>query len=533
MEKLYYNGTIITMEAEGETVEAILIKDGTIQALGLLEEMKSLASDSVELIDLVGKTLMPAFIDSHGHASMVGQMSSAVDLSECETFDEIVEELKAYKEKSGVTSEGLIMGFGYDHNFLQGEKHPTKEYLNEVSTEIPIYLLHTSAHMGCANDALLALVNITAEMPNPQGGVIGRVEGSNEPNGYLEEAGMMAAYGVLGQRIKFDLFSAMEKTQALYLSNGVTTVQDGAAGKDNVKMFATLAGMNKLKLDVVSYVMIGEESDEILEEHKAFVNQYVNGFKIGGYKAVLDGSPQGKSAWLTKPYENSGDYCAYSWMKDEEVALLMKKAVADNHQILVHCNGDAAGDQFLSTYTKAIDESDNPNKMELRPVMIHCQTAREDQLDIMKKYKMIPSIFVGHVYYWGDVHLKNLGQERGENVSPVAWALDRGLIVNFHQDTPVTKPKMLHTIWAAVNRVTRGGIVSGAHQRCSVYEAMKAVTINAAYGYFEEDTKGSLREGKKADLVILDKNPMKVPSMEIKDIQVLETIKEGITVYIK
>lgn len=533
MEKLFYNGDIITMEAEGEMVEAILIKDGSILAVGLLDEVKKVASEDVIMVDLDGKTLMPSFIDSHGHASMVGQMSSAVDLSECETFEEIVEELIAYKEKSGVTPEGLIMGFGYDHNFLPDEKHPTKEYLNQVSTDIPIYLLHTSAHMGCANDALLTLVNITSDTPNPQGGVIGRVEGTMEPNGYLEEAGMMAAYAVLGERIQFELFTAMEKAQDLYLSNGVTTAQDGAAGKDNVKMFAALAGMNKLKMDIVSYVMIDTNVDALLEENKAFTKDYVNRFRIGGYKAVLDGSPQGKSAWLTKPYENSGDYCAYSWSKDEEVEAMMKKAITDHKQVLVHCNGDAAGDQFLNAYTKAVDESEDPDKMELRPVMIHCQTAREDQLDIMADYKMVPSIFVGHVYYWGDVHLKNLGEERGANVSPVAWALDRGLIVNFHQDTPVTKPKMLHTIWTAVNRMTRGGIISGAHQRCSVYEAMKAVTINAAYGYFEEDSKGSLREGKRADLVILDKNPMRVPSMDIKDIQVLETIKDGECVYSK
>lgn len=541
MAKIYYNGSIITMEAEGDMTQAVLVAGGKIKAIGSIEEVQEVAQNEagvradneVEMIDLHGNTLMPSFIDSHGHVSMVGQMSSAVDLSECETFEEIVQELIAFKQQSGVTKDGLIMGFGYDHNFLPGEKHPTKEYLNQVSDEIPIYILHTSAHMGCANDALLSLINITSDTLNPQGGLIGRVEGSQEPNGYLEEAGMMAAYGVLGQRIKFDLFDAMEKAQEQYLSNGVTTVQDGAAGKDSVKMMTTLSMMSKLKLDVVSYVMIGDDSDDILQENKAYVNQYVNGFKIGGYKAVLDGSPQGKSAWLTKPYENSDGYCAYSWMKDDEVEGLMKKAVADNHQILVHCNGDAAGDQFLSSYTKAIDESNNSNKMNLRPVMIHCQTAREDQLDVMVEYKMIPSIFVGHVYYWGDVHLKNLGVDRGINVSPVASALKRGLVVNFHQDTPVTKPKMLHTIWTAVNRMTRGGMILGEHQRCSVYEALKAVTINAAYAYFEEGTKGSIKVGKRADLVVLDKNPMNVPKMEIKDIQVLETIKDGMTVYKK
>ncbi|MFI3213360.1 MAG: amidohydrolase family protein, partial [Eubacteriales bacterium] len=284
MAKLYYNGTILTMEGENKTAEAVLVEDGQIIAVGTLAEVKDVSSENVEQINLEGKTLMPSFIDPHGHVSMVAQMSSAADLSECDTFEEIVETLKAHQEKYQITADSLIMGFGYDHNFLPEEKHPTKEFLNQVSEEVPIFVLHTSGHMGCANDALLSLINVTEDTPNPQGGVIGRVEGTMEPNGYLEEGGMMAAYAVLGARIKFDLMTAMTQAQEMYLSNGVTTVQDGAAGKDTVKMMTAMSMMKQLKLDVVSYVMMADDTDEIMTENKDFVKQYVNGFKIGGYK---------------------------------------------------------------------------------------------------------------------------------------------------------------------------------------------------------------------------------------------------------
>ncbi len=203
----------------------------------------------------------------------------------------------------------------------------------------------------------------------------------------------------------------------------------------------------------------------------------------------------------------------------------------ENRQLLVHCNGDAASEQFLNAYEKAIAESSNPNKDNLRPVMIHCQTVRNDQLDRMAKLNMIPSIFVGHVYYWGDVHMRNFGPERGHHISPVKDALDRGMVINFHQDTPITKPNMLHSVWAAVNRISRGGNVIGEDQKIGVYDALKAVTINAAYEYFEEDSKGSIKEGKRADLVILSDDPMAVDPTAIKDIQVLETIKDGKTIY--
>ena len=149
----------------------------------------------------------------------------------------------------------------------------------------------------------------------------------------------------------------------------------------------------------------------------------------------------------------------------------------------------------------------------------------------MAKLKMLPSIFIGHVYYWGDIHMKNFGPQRGHRISPAKDALDRGLIINFHQDTPVTKPNMLHSVWAAVNRISRMGNVIGEDQKIGVYDALKAVTINAAYAYFEEDSKGSLKVGKRADLVILDKSPMAVAPMEIKDIRVMETIKDGKTIY--
>ena len=146
---------------------------------------------------------------------------------------------------------------------------------------------------------------------------------------------------------------------------------------------------------------------------------------------------------------------------------------------------------------------------------------------------MIPSFFVGHTYYWGDIHLKNLGSERGNKISPVNTAGKMGLIYNFHQDSPVTKPNMLHSVWCAVNRETRMGKETGKDERVSVYDALKAVTINAAYAYFEEAEKGTIEVNKKADFVILDANPLTVAPYDIKDISVLKTIKDDEVVWSK
>ncbi len=257
---------------------------------------------------------------------------------------------------------------------------------------------------------------------------------------------------------------------------------------------------------------------------------YKDHVKIGGYKLVLDGSPQGRSAWMSEPYLGGEEgYCSYPWMEDAKVEKYVQQAVSEHRQILAHCNGDAASEQFLNAYEKALEIT--CIKDDLRPVMIHCQTVRNDQLDRMAQLHMIASVFVGHVWYWGDVHKRNFGEKRGNHISPVKDALKRGIHVNFHQDTPVTKPDMLHSVWCAVNRLSRGNDVIGADQKISVYDALRAVTIEAAYEYFEEDTKGSIEVGKRADLVILDQSPLDIDPMKIKEIKVLETIKDGITVF--
>ena len=272
---------------------------------------------------------------------------------------------------------------------------------------------------------------------------------------------------------------------------------------------------------------------ELLKEKFAnCLKRYNNHVKMGGYKTFLDGSPQGRTAWMRTPYlGNEKDYYAYGVQKDEEIESKFEKALREDMQILVHCNGDAASQQFLNQYRIAKERTHSNNN--IRPVMIHAQLLAEDQLDDLKALGIMPSFFVAHVYYWGDIHIKNYGMERASKISLAKSAQDKGILYTFHQDAPVIDPNMLETIWCAVNRITKSGVLLGEDERVSPLDALKAVTKNAAYQYFEEDIKGTLKEGKLADLVILDKNILKVDPMEIKDIQVLETIKEGETIFKK
>lgn len=533
MDKIYYNGDILTMEDTRTEPEAVLISDGFIAFTGSLKEAVR-AAHQPEMTDLDGKTLMPAFIDGHSHISLVAQFSQFADLSGCESFSDIKMRLAAFQKEKKIGEDGAVIGVGYDHNFLKEKRHPDKYILDEVSDHIPVFVLHASGHMGVGNSALLKEAGIDASAPDMEGSRFGRIPGSMEPDGYAEETkALNLLLARVYAKIPGDPKAQIEKAQELYLSHGITTIQDGAASGQDVETLFEAAKEGLLKADVVSYVLVGEEPEKLEQEYAELKKAYWNHLKLGGRKVILDGSPQGKTAWLSKPYAGEEEYRGYPAMEQEKVQTYIRNAIENGVQILAHCNGDAAAQQWIDSFEKAMEQCGVSKEDDLRPVMIHCQTVRKDQLLRMKNIGMIPSMFVDHVYYWGDIHLKNLGEERAEAISPAKSAFEQGLCVNFHQDSPVVPPDMLHTVWCAVNRETREGKILGEEERVDVFEALKAVMINGAYAYFEEDKKGSITEGKLADLVILDRNPLKTPVSELKDIKVTETLKEGETVYRK
>ena len=274
-----------------------------------------------------------------------------------------------------------------------------------------------------------------------------------------------------------------------------------------------------MQIDVVSYIDL--KNNEKLIENLEYEN-YNKHYKIGGFKLILDGSPQGKTAWVKDPYENEKEYKGYPIYSNEELKKLVEIAVKKNKQLLIHCNGDLACNQMIEVLEKF------PKDKLFRPVMIHAQLLPKELMSKVKQLGIIPSFFVAHTFYFGDTHIKNLGS-RAYNISPANSALKNNILFTFHQDTPVIKPNMFETIWCAVNRITRNNITLGEDEKIPVLDALKAVTINSAYQYGEEKEKGSLAVGKKADLIIIDKNPLKV--RDIKEIKVLQTIKDGKVLY--
>ncbi|WP_439274079.1 amidohydrolase [Psychrobacter sp. 1U2] len=537
---VYYNGDIITMAGDTpEMVEALVTKDGKIAYVGSLNAAQAKHKNAAQ-VDLKDQTLLPGFIDPHSHFGMVSNTFGQADLNpppvgNVDSIDKMLKVLKAYKEDHNIADGEWIYGWGYDESQLAEDRHPTKEEIDSVLPNNPVYLQHTSGHMGVANSKGLALMDITADSQAPEGGNIARVKGSNEPNGLVQETAMYPFMYTLLKTLSPKQAEFFDQTQDYYASNGITTAQDGSTTRDAIKFFQSQADAGKLKIDLVSLAGVSD-LDENLADKDFVWKAYQNGFKVQGTKIIADGSPQGKTAYFTQPYltpvaDCESDCRGLPSISQNEMNEMFAKAYAQDNQLFIHNNGDSATDMIIKAHEYAVKKTGQAADKDRRTVPIHAQFARPDQLEAFKKYKMLPSFFTNHAYFWGDVHVKNLGAKRANFLSPIATADDMGLKYTNHSDDTVTPVDPLFSVWTAVNRTSRTGKTIGVDERASPYQALKAITANAAYEYFEEDSKGSLAVGKLADLVILDNNPLTVKADSIRDIEVVRTIKEGKTIY--
>ena len=534
---VYFNGDIVDMVGEVPNYqEALVEKDGKILFVGSSEKALEVAGRGHKMIDLNGKTLLPGFIDGHAHFANFGVQAIGAQIlpppdAGANNIPALIDILKEWNTEENRALTGWIFGSGFDDSVLEEKRFPTKEDLDKVSTEYPIMIIHISAHFASLNSKGLEMLGITAETKDPEGGIIRRLSNSQEPNGVLEELAAIPNYSkALTPASEEALLKLMTAGQDMALSYGYTTAQEGRAMEQH-DLLAAFAEKDFWKLDVVSYI------DYAFSQHmdsKWNSKTYNNHYRIGGLKLTLDGSPQGRTAWRTEPYllppdGADKDYLGYPALpKDEDVKAIYEKAFKNNWQILTHANGDAAMDQMLRTMKPIADKYGNNDR---RNVLIHGQYIREDQLDAYKELNIINSLFPLHTFYWGDWHKEIIGDSLGNKISPVKTALNKGLNITIHTDAPVALPNLMRVVWTAVNRTSRSGQIIGEEERLTPYEALQAITIWSAYQHFEDNAKGSLEVGKLVDLVILDKNPLKVAPDAIKDIQVLETIKDGKQIY--
>ena len=538
---VYFGGDILTMAGEAPTyVEALAVKDGHILATGTKAEVMKLAGKATRQVDLAGRTLLPGFIDGHSHLlnyadGLVQANLNPPPVGKVQTIADIVTQMQALKTSLGASDTTVLIGQGYDQSYLAEKRHPTAADLDAAFPTNPVILLHVSGHMLVANSAALRLGGVTAATKDPEGGTIIRKHGSREPEGLLQETGMYFLKDTIKapRAIEVDL-DLVRRAVAAYAENGYTTAQEGLLFAEKRPLLERAAKDSVLTIDVVAlpaYV----DAKELVGTGAISWNTYSNHLKYGGLKLALDGSPQGKTAYLTSPYLTpvpgcTSDCRGFPTMAQADVNALFTLCYKNKVQLYSHCNGDASIDMMIAAH-QAAEKALGETSTDRRTVIIHSQIVRPDQLQSYKQYGLLPSFFSNHVYYWGDEHRANLGPERAAFISPLKSTLALGVRATNHTDATVTPLDPLFLLWTSVNRVTRTGQVLGPDERVTPYQGLVALTANGAYEYFEEKTKGTLEAGKLADFVMLDRNPLKVDPMAIKDIKVMGTVKEGRSVY--
>jgi predicted amidohydrolase YtcJ len=533
--RVFVNGQVLSMDGESRIFQAMSVRGEYIDQLGSDEEILALAEGNTIITDLGGQTLMPGFVDAHGHFPGSGMGVVLADLNSppigrVTNMAELQDRLRANLE--GKNDDNWLGGFGYDDTLLAEKRHPTRDDLDAVSSDVPIYIMHVSGHMGVGNSRMLDLMNISADSQDPVGGVIARRPGSRVPIGLLEETAHMA---ITERLLDFSVTDGIRMSMAAndeYLAQGVTTAQSGGVDASMAAGMASLSRLNIIELRLVLFPFYHMLGPELLSGEFDAASIESDRLDVGPVKIVADGSIQGYTGYLSEPYyvPFKGDvtYNGYPAVPRDDLI----KAVADFHkagyQLAIHGNGDASMDDILDAFEFAQAEHpvDDP-----RLILIHAQMAREDQLLRMKELGVTPSFFSAHTYYWGDRHRDIfMGPARAARMSPTKSAENIGLRYSVHLDTPVVPMQPLQMVWSTAKRISTSGAEIGPEQRVSVMSALRATTIDAAWQVFQEDRIGSLEEGKLADIVILNGDPL--TAEDVRQLEVVETLIGGRSVYL-
>ncbi|KAF2516812.1 amidohydrolase [Flavobacterium zhairuonense] len=527
------------MDGDEETyVEALVVKDGKILYTGEKDGAIKSAGENPSMIDLKGNTLLPGFLDPHSH-----YINSLLVANQCQLYappsgigkdiESIIAALKTFAEKHNIQKGELIVGYGYDDTVMPNGRLLNRDDLDKAFPDNPVRVDHVSMHGTVLNSLALKKYGIDSSTKTPPGGVIVRKPGTNEPYGLIMETAFLPIMEQAEEMTPEQEIEWSKAGQMLYAEAGITTAQEGASHLPQMLTMKRVADANANIIDIVAFPFITDVDKVLKEIPLSEWGKYNNGFKVGGVKITIDGSPQGRTAYFSTPYLTGGPAGEKNWKGEmtfpqDMVNKMVKKVYEMKVPLILHCNGDAAIDAFLISYeyARAGDYSKPWNV-----TSIHSQFMRKDQIPKFVKYDIRPSFYTLHTFYFYEAHLKNRGFNQSQYISPMRDAIDAGLKPTNHTDFVVAPLDQMMVLWSAVNRISRGGATVGADQRVTPYEGLQAMTINVAAQYDESDRKGSLKAGKLADLVILDKNPLKVDAAKIKDIKIIETIKNGLTIY--
>lgn len=532
--QVFLNANILTLDANNTVASAVAVEGDRIVAVGDRDDVIQYL-DGAEVHDLQGKTLLPGFIDAHGHFPGMGLSEVWVDLNSPpighnHSIAEMLASLKAWGEKKG--GNGWLAGFGYDDSLMAEHRHPTRDELDSISTSRPIVVTHVSGHTVVANSKALELAGIDENTPNPEGGVIGKDPVTGRLTGLLEEEARVKLMQLAMDFSLPDVYRMFSAAVRLYAANGITTAQSGGVDLPLLKGLRLASQSNIIPFRLEVWPLWQLMGEDILSGKLDLAPFNTDKMRTKVIKIVADGSIQAFTGYLSRhyyiPFKGRADYRGYPAFSRERLTDIITRAHQAGYQLAIHGNGDGAIDDIIYAFDQA--QKAHP-VADPRLILVHAQMARDDQLDDFKRLGITPSFFTAHTFYWGDRHKNTfIGPERAAHISPTHSALERNLRFSVHLDSPVVPMDTMQMLWSTVNRISTSGDVIGADQRVSVMQALRAMTIDAAWQIFQEKDRGSIEPGKLADLVVLSGNPLDDPK-GIRNLKVTRTLVGGVPIY--
>ncbi len=549
---IYTNGTIITLEDSLPFAQAMWVENGIIKAIGANEEITSLKPNSIKVVDLNGATILPGFIDSHTHVALSAFLDNMVDLSGFthKTNQDVWNHLrKAVKTKKA--GEWIVCK-GIDPILVEDLVSPNLNFLDEIAPENPIILISQSLHTYWVNSKTFEKAGITKTTKNPSESSFYEKDANGNLTGLIAE--QKAFLPILEQMKKEVMTSKILMNSTIkvlheYAKNGNTTIVSAGITINDAKplrlyeylsidkpsfvnqLLATFGMLPQRTQNPRHFLYIRFDKAFLLPEEKKD-NDFYN---ILGIKHWYDGSPYTGSMYLEEPYIVSDltkhglhipeRYSGKPLIEYEELVNFIKKYHTKGWQIAIHTQGDIANRKVLEAFEK-VDKQVNINDSRHR--IEHCVLLSTESIDKIKALNISPSFHINHLYYYGNA-LKNdiIGEERAQKILPIGTAQANNIIYSMHADQPMFESKPFRLIQTAVERQTKEGDTLGFNQKISVLNGIKAMTINAAWQIHMEDKIGSLKKGKYADFVILDKNPLKIPTKELQNIKIIKTVING------
>ncbi|MSU59518.1 MAG: amidohydrolase [Pedosphaera sp.] len=527
------NAAVRTMDAAHPKAEAVAISGNRIAAVGTSAEVRALAGPTTRVVDAGGRSVLPGFNDAHVHWLMGGYSITNVDLRDATSRAEFTRRIAEFAKK--IPKGRWILGGDWDHEKFPGAVLPTKEWIDAVTPDNPVFVNRTDGHMALANSLALKLAKVTKETKEVPGGVIVREpaagEPTGEPTGILKDAAMDLVDRAIPARSWDENHAAALAATEHAARVGVTSVQDMSAG-DDIGLYQFMHEHGELKTRI--YGMRSIVSWEVLGKtgvRGAFGSDWL---RLGGLKGFADGSLGSTTALFFEPYSDAPSTrgLLFDQMLPEGV-MLQRVEAADKRglHVMIHAIGDEANFQILEIF-KQVAEKNGPRDRRFR--IEHAQHLRPSEIKRFGSQMVIASMQPYHCaddWRWCD---KRIGPERSKGTYAFRSLLDAGAVLAFGSDWTVAPLNPMEGLKAAVTRQT----LDGKHptgwvpeQKITLEEAIRAFTMGSAYAEFQDPVKGSLTPGKLADLVLLDCDIFKINPVQIDKVKVTMTVVDGKVVW--